>query len=146
VAVQIGNEITNGFLWNNESLGQACEDGGRLWCSTIANININTKPKPKPKPKPNTDAAANTVRGSMLVVVGNMNSTISSVGTARWAAFGHLISRGIAAVRTACPTALVAIHTDLGNHIHEDGINWVIEWCGAGVRQNGTLEECHCVS
>ena len=29
-AVQIGNEISNGFLWNGR--GQPCAQGGRLWC------------------------------------------------------------------------------------------------------------------
>ena len=29
-AVQIGNEITNGLLWNGP--GQPCAQGGRLWC------------------------------------------------------------------------------------------------------------------
>ena len=32
-AVQIGNEVTHGFLWPNKTLGQSCSDGGRLYCS-----------------------------------------------------------------------------------------------------------------
>lgn len=31
-AVQIGNEISNGFLWNNASTNQPCAAGGRLFC------------------------------------------------------------------------------------------------------------------
>jgi arabinogalactan endo-1,4-beta-galactosidase len=31
-AVQIGNEISNGFLWNNASAGEPCATGGRLFC------------------------------------------------------------------------------------------------------------------
>ena len=38
-------------------------------------------------------------------------------GAARWAAFGRLVTQGIRGVRAACPSAKVAIHTDLGNHI-----------------------------
>ena len=30
-AVQVGNEISNGFLWEEDGAG--CETGGRLWCS-----------------------------------------------------------------------------------------------------------------
>ena len=35
-AVQIGNEISNGFLWNNATGGEPCSTGGRLFCSTPA--------------------------------------------------------------------------------------------------------------
>ena len=31
-AVQIGNEITHGLLWENRTDGQNCSQGGRLWC------------------------------------------------------------------------------------------------------------------
>jgi arabinogalactan endo-1,4-beta-galactosidase len=33
-AVQIGNEISNGFLWNNATSNEPCSAGGRLFCST----------------------------------------------------------------------------------------------------------------
>ena len=32
-AVQIGNEINDGMLWSNASIGQKCYDGGQLYCS-----------------------------------------------------------------------------------------------------------------
>jgi arabinogalactan endo-1,4-beta-galactosidase len=82
-AVQIGNEITAGFLWNNSTADELCETGGRLYCKN---------------------------------------------GTANWKQFSALVQRGIDAVRSACPTAEVAIHTDLGNHIATLGIAHVISW------------------
>jgi arabinogalactan endo-1,4-beta-galactosidase len=31
------SEVTHGFLWNNDSIGQGCADGGRLWCTENPN-------------------------------------------------------------------------------------------------------------
>ena len=45
-----------------------------------------------------------------------------------WARFGMLVGTGIAAIREACSTCDVAIHTDLGNAIHNDGIEWLATW------------------
>ena len=54
---------------------------------------------------------------------GNSEAALES-----WAWFGTLIGTGIAAIRDACGTCDVAIHTDLGNAIHSDGIEWLVTW------------------
>lgn len=82
-AVQIGNEISNGMLWANESIGEPCSSGGKLFCADK---------------------------------------------TTNWKQFGRLVARGIDAVRAASPTSEVAIHTDLGNHVMTDGIDYLISW------------------
>ena len=91
-AVQIGNEITNGMLWHNASIGQTCGDGGKLYCGR-------------------QDAAP------------------------QWKTFGHLVAQGIKGARAGAPSAKIAIHTDLGNHICNpkdggcaNGIARVIAW------------------
>ena len=40
--------------------------------------------------------------------------------------FGKLIKAGIAGSKAAAPDALIAIHTDLGNHIQSAGIRYII--------------------
>ena len=82
-AVQVGNEISDGFLWAEP--GAHCATGGQLH-----------------------------VKGC-------------DVGAA-WARFGALVGSGIAGVRDACPACEVAIHTDLGNHIQDRGVGWVVAW------------------
>lgn len=91
-AVQIGNEVTHGFLWPNKTLGQSCSDSGQLYCSTVDE---------------QTD----------------------------WRRFATLVGRGIQGAREGCPSARVAIHTDLGNHICNpkaggcvEGIAFTIKW------------------
>ena len=37
-AVQVGNEIKDGMLWSNVSMGQKCYDGGRLYCSDDSTV------------------------------------------------------------------------------------------------------------
>ena len=81
--VQVGNEVSNGFLWNEKN--SSCNTGGRL------------------------DGACSRVEGA-------------------WSRFGGLIAQGIRGARAACPSCEVAIHTDLGNHIHEWGVEYVVEW------------------
>ena len=91
-AVQIGNEVTHGFLWPNKTLGQSCSDGGQLYCS-------------------------------------------GGGGRADWPGFAALVGRGIQGAREGCPSTLIAIHTDLGNHICNpnaggcaQGIAFTIKW------------------
>lgn len=81
--VQIGNEVTNGFLWNGTA--QPCSDGGKLYCN-------------------GTDTAT------------------------EWARFGRLVGAGISGCKLGCPGCAIAIHTDLGNRIHNAGIAWVVKW------------------
>jgi arabinogalactan endo-1,4-beta-galactosidase len=45
-----------------------------------------------------------------------------------WKRFASLVQAGMRGVRDACAHCEVAIHTDLGNHIHSRGIGYVIEW------------------
>jgi arabinogalactan endo-1,4-beta-galactosidase len=89
-AVQIGNEITNGMLWSNASLGESCADGGKLYCKNSSGVRW-----------PLADT---------------------------WETLGRLVAAGIRAVRREAPTSLVAIHTDLGNHIKVDGAKYVSDW------------------
>ena len=42
-AVQVGNEISNGMLW--ESAGQGCELGGRLWCGGDSRASLGDDPR-----------------------------------------------------------------------------------------------------
>lgn len=92
-SVQIGNEITHGFVWNNATDGQSCADGGKLYC---------TEP----------DGVASAKWGAAADRTG---------GSAGWPRFAGLVAQGIKAAREACPSTKIAIHTDLGNHICSSG-------------------------
>jgi arabinogalactan endo-1,4-beta-galactosidase len=81
VAVQIGNEVSNGFLWAPQ--GQPCNAGGYLG---------------------------------------------SSCAESNWPMFAKLIAADIVGVKEACPDCLIAIHTDLGNHIEDFGIEYLVDW------------------
>jgi hypothetical protein len=41
-------------------------------------------------------------------------------------------------VKEACPSCLIAIHTDLGNHIDKFGIEHLVRWYST-LRYDGTL-------
>ena len=45
-----------------------------------------------------------------------------------WDRVGALVAEGIIGTRTACKSCLIAIHTDLGNHIQNHGLPYVKTW------------------
>jgi hypothetical protein len=54
-------------------------------------------------------------------------STVRPFSFATWVCICFL-DAGIKGARAGCPTTKIAIHTDLGNHIVSDGIDYVIGW------------------
>ena len=165
VAVQIGNEITAGMLWEDDALGQSCADGGRLWCKdkglkdhgdyyTTRQAGWDRLGKLVAAGikgvKTGCSAvlvraeAAKAVVTSEIVPQNTAKTTTTAAAaaaaaaTAANAANAANMSRIISANTKIDPSSSasassfcrIAIHTDLGNHIETDGIEWLGEWYG----------------